>query len=144
MDQCICPECSRSRQTLEKNVLSWALTGTGSVVFIHQVSPLHPAPLLCVRAHAHFLFLFGAIVFTSRIFGKIFRRLLVLQNCFSPQMWILFNIKCHGITRTTKGYLRADFDQHEHCARCRDKCLGSDLCVQRKVCVLCDNLSDQQ
>ena len=49
---------------LEKNVLSWALTGTGSVVLIHQVSPLHPAPLL--RAHAHLLFLFGTIVFCSK------------------------------------------------------------------------------
>ena len=55
VDQCICLARSWSRQTLEKNVLSWALTG--SVVLIHQVSPLHPAPLLRVRAHAHLLFL---------------------------------------------------------------------------------------
>ena len=38
VDQCICPARSRSRQTLEKNVLSWALTGTGSVFLIRQVS----------------------------------------------------------------------------------------------------------
>ena len=63
VDQCICPAFTRSRQTLGKNVLSWALTGTGSVVSFRQVSSLHPAPLLRVRAHAHFLFLFGAIVF---------------------------------------------------------------------------------
>ena len=37
----------------------------------------------------------------------------------------------------------ADFDQHERCARCRDKGLGSDPCVQ-KVCVICDTLTDQQ
>ena len=71
MDQCICPARSRSRQKLEKNVLSWALTGTGSVLFTRQVPPLHPAPLLCARAHAHFLFLFGAIVF---YFNKNIRR----------------------------------------------------------------------
>ena len=57
VDQCICPARSRSRQTLEKNVLSWALTGTGSVLSIRQVFCRHPAPLLRVRAHAHFLFL---------------------------------------------------------------------------------------
>ena len=28
----------RSRQTLEKNVLSWALAGTGSVLFTRQVA----------------------------------------------------------------------------------------------------------
>ena len=38
VDRCICPALCRSRQTLEKNVLSWALAGTGSVLFIHQVA----------------------------------------------------------------------------------------------------------
>ena len=38
VDQCICPARSRSRQTLDKNVLSWALAGTGSVLLIRQVS----------------------------------------------------------------------------------------------------------
>ena len=38
VDRCICPVPCRSRQTLEKNVLSWALAGTGSVLFIRQVA----------------------------------------------------------------------------------------------------------
>ena len=38
VDRCICPAPCRSRQTLEKNVLSWALAGTGSVLFICQVA----------------------------------------------------------------------------------------------------------
>ena len=38
MDRCICPALCRSRQTLEKNVLSWALAGTGSVLFTRQVA----------------------------------------------------------------------------------------------------------
>ena len=38
VDRCICPAPSRSRQTLEKNVLSWALAGTGSVLFTRQVA----------------------------------------------------------------------------------------------------------
>ena len=38
VDSCICPVPCRSRQTLEKNVLSWALAGTGSVLCICQVA----------------------------------------------------------------------------------------------------------
>ena len=38
VDRCICPAPCRSRQTLEKNVLSWALVGTGSVLFTRQVA----------------------------------------------------------------------------------------------------------
>ena len=36
VDRCICPAPCRSCQTLEKNVLSWALAGIGSVLFIRQ------------------------------------------------------------------------------------------------------------
>ena len=38
VDRCICPALCRSRQMLEKNVLSWALAGTGSVLFTRQVA----------------------------------------------------------------------------------------------------------
>ena len=38
VDRCICPAPCRSRQTLEKNVLSWSLAGTGSVLFTRQVA----------------------------------------------------------------------------------------------------------
>ena len=38
VDRCYCPAPCRSRQTLEKNVLSWALAGTGSVLFIRQLA----------------------------------------------------------------------------------------------------------
>ena len=36
------------------------------------------------------------------------------------------------------------FDQHQKCARCRDKNLGSDPCVEGKPCGICDKLTDQQ
>ena len=50
VDQCIHPVRSRSCQMLEKNVLSWALTGTGGVASIRQVSSQHPAsPCACAR-----------------------------------------------------------------------------------------------
>ena len=38
VDRCICPAPCRSRQTLEKNILSWALAGTGSILFTRQVA----------------------------------------------------------------------------------------------------------
>ena len=57
VDRCICPALCRSRQTLEKNVLSWALAGTGSVLFTRQVAV---QPTCQYTAHALFLFLFGA------------------------------------------------------------------------------------
>ena len=61
VDRCICLAPCRSRQTLEKNVLSWALVGTGSVP---------PAGALRMLAHALFLFLFGAKG-DSQIFDKV-------------------------------------------------------------------------
>ena len=36
VDRCNCPAPCQSRQMLEKNALSWALAGTGSVLFIRQ------------------------------------------------------------------------------------------------------------
>ena len=38
VDRCNCPAPFRSRQMLEKSVLSWVLAGTGSVLFIRQVA----------------------------------------------------------------------------------------------------------
>ena len=52
VDRCICPVPCRSRQTLEKNALSWALAGTGSVLFTRQVA-VQPT----CRCSALFLFL---------------------------------------------------------------------------------------
>ena len=49
-----------------------------------------------------------------------------------------------GQRRGICGHMMAGFDQHEHCARCRDKGLGSDNCVQKKSCAHCDSLTDQQ
>ena len=49
VDRCICPALCRSRQTLEKNVLSWALAGTGSVLFTCQVAV---QPTCWYTAHA--------------------------------------------------------------------------------------------
>ena len=37
VERCICPAPCQSRQTLEKNVLSWALAGTGSVLSVYCI-----------------------------------------------------------------------------------------------------------
>ena len=36
----------------------------------------------------------------------------------------------------------AAFDQHEKCARCREKKLGQDPCVIGNNCVICEGFSD--
>ena len=38
----------------------------------------------------------------------------------------------------------AGFDTHSKCARCRDKGLGDDPCVQKKECVICKGFTPEQ
>ena len=38
----------------------------------------------------------------------------------------------------------AGFDTHSKCARCRDKGLGDDPCVQKKECVICRGFNPEQ
>ena len=49
-----------------------------------------------------------------------------------------------GQRRGNCGHIMAGFDQHEKCAHCRDKKVGSDPCVKDKPCGICDKLKDQQ
>ena len=36
------------------------------------------------------------------------------------------------------------FDSHTKCARCREKGVGSDTCVEKKPCSICDGFSEEQ
>ena len=38
----------------------------------------------------------------------------------------------------------AGFDQHAHCARCRDKKKGTDPCIKGNVCPSCNVLTEEQ
>ena len=38
----------------------------------------------------------------------------------------------------------ASLDMHKRCARCRDKAIGDDDCVGKRVCAICDGFSDVQ
>ena len=49
-----------------------------------------------------------------------------------------------GQRRGACGHIMAVFDLHKHCARCREKKLGEDLCVKDKPCSLCDKFSETQ
>ena len=71
------------------------------------------------------------------------------------QTFILFsfikNFYCfwssYGIPWTEEGscgHIMALFDAHAKCARCREKGIGQDPCVEKKPCQICDNLSEDQ
>ena len=38
----------------------------------------------------------------------------------------------------------ASFDMHKRCARCRDKKMGDDECVENRPCTICDGFMDLQ
>ena len=44
----------------------------------------------------------------------------------------------------TCGHVMALFDTHSKCARCRDKGVGQDPCVEKKPCEICDNFTPDQ
>ena len=49
-----------------------------------------------------------------------------------------------GQRKGTCGHAMALFDTHTKCARCRDKGLGQDTCVEKKDCVICNNFTEDQ
>ena len=48
-----------------------------------------------------------------------------------------------GQRRGTCGHAMALFDSHTKCARCREKGVGSDTCVEKKPCSSCDGFSEE-
>ena len=49
-----------------------------------------------------------------------------------------------GQRRGSCGHAMAGFDSHSKCARCRDKGLGDDPCVQKKECAICRGFNPEQ
>ena len=49
-----------------------------------------------------------------------------------------------GQRRGTCGHAVVLFDSHSKCARCREKGLGSDACVEKKPCQICDSFSEER
>ena len=44
----------------------------------------------------------------------------------------------------TYGHIMALFDSDSKCARCREKSIGKDLCVEKKPCEICESFSEDQ
>ena len=49
-----------------------------------------------------------------------------------------------GQKKGSCGHIMALFDAHSKCARCREKGIGQDPCVEKKPCQICDNFSEDQ
>ena len=49
-----------------------------------------------------------------------------------------------GQRRGTGGHAMALFDSHTKCAHCREKEVGSDACVKKRPCQICDSFSEEQ
>ena len=49
-----------------------------------------------------------------------------------------------GQRRGSCGHAMALFDSHSKCARCREKGIGKDACVEKKPCTICDPFSEEQ
>ena len=49
-----------------------------------------------------------------------------------------------GESRGTCGHAMAVFDSHTKCTRCREKGIGTDPCVEKKSCKICDGFTSGQ
>ena len=49
-----------------------------------------------------------------------------------------------GQRRGLCGHIMASFDLHKRCAKCRDKGIGDDDCVEKRSCVICDGFTETQ
>ena len=49
-----------------------------------------------------------------------------------------------GQRRGLCGHIMVSFDMHKRCARCRDKAIDDDDCVEKRPCAICDGFSEVQ
>ena len=49
-----------------------------------------------------------------------------------------------GQRRGSCGHIMASFDNHDKCARCREKRVGEDPCVKDMLCQICDSFMEVQ
>ena len=75
--------------------------------------------------------------------------------CSTPNATFLFHLlsslevlsitmSSPGQRRGSCGHAMAGFESHSKCARCRDKGLGDDPCVQKKECAICRGFIPEQ
>ena len=87
-----------------------------------------PASVLRMCTHAHFLFLFGAILNCHRILLRELILYFMLDKHFGVHVDILvsWHLEFKGQRRGSYGHIMAGFDVDDKCARCRDKKIGED------------------
>ena len=56
----------------------------------------------------------------------------------------VFSWRQKGQRRGLCGHIMASFDLHKRCARCRDKNMGGNDCVENRLCTICDGFTDIQ
>ena len=49
-----------------------------------------------------------------------------------------------GQRRSSCGHIMVSFDNHKKCARCREKRIGDDPCVDDEACEICDSFTETQ
>ena len=78
---------------------------------------------------------FFAVLLNAGIFKDYpFYLNFILISSILPYFWSV--MASPGQRRGTCGHAMALFDSHTKCARCRDKGLGQDACVEKKDCYM--------
>ena len=57
---------------------------------------------------------------------------------------LLIIMSSPGQKRGSCGHVMALFDNHQKCARCRDKGVGDDPCVKKLDCQICESFTPAQ
>ena len=87
--------------------------------------------------------MFSIVSKNAKIFEDnfIFLTLFYLQTTFLHFRSIM---AFSGQERGTRGHTMALFDSHTKCACCREKGVGSDACVEKRPCQICDSFSEEK
>ena len=146
MDNCFTGHCDRSSQTSEKDVLY--IIPAGPVRRTHSPGGASYFLFLSRQCDVIASFSFGAWTVKTCFHDKrtsgstpnstalfhLLRRLEVFSTTMSSS----------GQRRGACGHAMAGFDSHSKCARCRDKGLGDDPCIQKKECDICRGFTPEQ
>ena len=134
MDNCFTGRRNRSRQTSEKDVL-----------YILPAGPVTECAFARWRIVLHFLF---AEDFLQRYVFEFLQRTLPSFLFFISTEYIyttlLIIMSSPGQKRGSCGHVMALFDNHQKCARCRDKGVGDDPCVKKLDCQICKSFTPAQ
>ena len=146
MDNCFTGRRDRSRQTSEKDVLF--LIPAGLVRRAHSPGGASYFLFLSRQRDVIASFSFGAWRVKTCFLDK---RIFCSTSNATFLFYFLSNLEVLSTTMSSPGQRRgscghamAGFNSHSKCARCRDKGLGDDPCVQKKECAICRGFTPEQ